>query len=434
MPFSMSLSRVRARARILFVVVTLLVGASSARAQVAPPAPAPDRLTVFLDCRTSGCDRNFLITELPWVLWTQDRLDAEVHALITGLETGAGGTEITIALLGQRRFVGRGDTLVTSIPPNSTDDAERREVTRLLKLALVPYALRTGVASQLELGLAERDEEAGPPRGISDPWNFWVYRLSGSGGANAESRESEFEFDGSLSASRVTERTKIEIDLDYEYQGASFTLSDSTKESFVLREYDFDQRFVRSITDHWSVGGGSSVGMTEFSNQQVYAAVDVGAEYNLYPWREATRRQLVAILTVGGRYYDYEERTIYGLTSEIRPTTSLIVAGETRQAWGSADASLEHSRFLHRTDSYSLRFEGSANIRITRGLSLRIGAFGQKVNDQLYLPRGDATDEEVLTRQRALATAYRYGANIGLSFTFGSIYNTIVNPRFDRVN
>jgi hypothetical protein len=417
------------RATVL-AVLALLSAPSGVRGQVAPTGTIPERLTVFLDCRTSGCDRNFLITELPWVLWTQDRLDA----LITGLETGAGGTEITIALLGQRRFAGRGDTLVTSIPPNSTDDAERREVTRLLKLALVPYALRTGVASQLELGLSERQEDAGPPRGISDPWNFWVYRLSGSGGANAESRESEFEFDGSLSASRITERTKIVLDLDYEYQGASFTLSDSTKESFVLREYDFDQRFVRSITDHWSVGGGSSVGMTEFSNQQVYAAADVGAEYNLYPWREATRRQLVAIVTVGGRYYDYEERTIYGLTAEIRPSTSFIVAGETRQAWGSADASLEHSRFLHRTDSYSLRFDGSANIRITRGLSLRIGAFGQKVNDQLYLPRGDATDEEVLTRQRALATAYRYGANIGLSFTFGSIYNTIVNPRFDRVN
>ena len=40
---------------------------------------------------------------------------------------------------------------------------------------------------------------------------------------------------------------------------------------------------------------------------------------------------------------------------------------------------------------------------------------------------------EVLTRQRALATAYRLGGSVGLSFTFGSIYNTIVNPRLDEL-
>lgn len=49
----------------------------------------------------------------------------------------------------------------------------------------------------------------------------------------------------------------------------------------------------------------------------------------------------------------------------------------------------------------------------------------------MYLPRGEATADEVLTRQRSLATGYRYGGSVGLSFTFGSIYNTIVNPRLD---
>ncbi len=82
--------------RIAVLMIALLSATSAAGAQAVPSGGTPERLTVFLDCRTAGCDRNFLITELPWVLWTQDRLDAEVHALITGLRTGAGGTEITI--------------------------------------------------------------------------------------------------------------------------------------------------------------------------------------------------------------------------------------------------------------------------------------------------------------------------------------------------
>src|SRR5690606_6299049 len=64
----------------------------------AEPVSEP-RLRVFLDCPTGGCDRNFFVTEMPFALWTQDRLDADVHALITGIGTGAGGTEYTLALL-----------------------------------------------------------------------------------------------------------------------------------------------------------------------------------------------------------------------------------------------------------------------------------------------------------------------------------------------
>jgi hypothetical protein len=39
----------------------------------------------------------------------------------------------------------------------------------------------------------------------------------------------------------------------------------------------------------------------------------------------------------------------------------------------------------------------------------------------------------VLTRTRALATSFRLSGSIGLNFTFGSIYNSIVNPRLDEI-
>jgi hypothetical protein len=72
-------------------------------------------------------------------------------------------------------------------------------------------------------------------------------------------------------------------------------------------------------------------------------------------------------------------------------------------------------------------------VRLTRGLSIEVRGEAAKVNDQLFLRRGGASDEEVLTRQRALATNFRIGGSVGLSFTFGSIYNTIVNPRLDEL-
>jgi hypothetical protein len=44
------------------------------------------------------------------------------------------------------------------------------------------------------------------------------------------------------------------------------------------------------------------------------------------------------------------------------------------------------------------------------------------VHDQLYIPLGDADDEEVLLRRRALETNYRYRTNVGVRYTFGSVF------------
>ncbi len=97
-----------------FAVAALLLAAAPTALHAQPADP---RLKVFLDCPTGGCDRNFLITEHPYVVFTQDRLDADVHLLITRISTGSGGFEFTLQFIGQRALAGRNDTLVTNTPP-----------------------------------------------------------------------------------------------------------------------------------------------------------------------------------------------------------------------------------------------------------------------------------------------------------------------------
>ena len=116
------------------------------------------------------CDRDFFITELPYLLLTQDRLDAEIHVLLTRLSTGAGGLQFTFTIIGQGRFAGRIDTLVTALPPNSTDDAERRELARVLQVALAPYVLRTGAGPRLSVSVAPGPDGASSTlAGLRDP-------------------------------------------------------------------------------------------------------------------------------------------------------------------------------------------------------------------------------------------------------------------------
>ncbi len=421
-------------------------GGAADRAAAAAAAPAPDaaapvlptrvqdtRLRVFLDCQNTGCDRNFFVQELPFALWTQDRLDADVHLLITRLGTAAGGGEYTLTFNGQRRFGSHVDTLVTQLPPNTTDDMRRRELTRVAKIGLAPFAMRLPGAERFSVQyVVPANAPAAPAMSsLRDPWDFWVFRLRANGSGNAESRSSSFDVNGGFNASRITEAWKFTFNAQNEYRANRFELSDSTERRFVLRSADVTTRLVRSIDAHWSAGVKLNGGFSEFRNTEASAAVDLSLEYNVFPWTEATSRQFVAILDVGTRYFDYYEESIFGLGSEHRPVARAVLAGESRQTWGSLDGALRYTRFLHDDDTYSINFFGRTNFRLTRGLSLELRGDASKVNDQLYLPRGEATDDEVLTRQRALATAYRLSGSVGLTFTFGSIYNSIVNPRLD---
>ncbi len=428
--------------RPLALAILLLLGAvAPIAAQNTPAAPltraepvSEPRLRVFLDCPTGGCDRNYLITELPFVLWTQDRLDADIHALITTLSTASGGSAYTINLLGRGIFAGKSDTLGATVPPNTTDELRRRELARVLKLGLVPYAIRVSDSSPFSLRYdAPVSVTGGGSEVIQDPWDFWVYRLRANGSGNAESLNSSYQINGSVNVSRTTEALKLSFNANEEYRANTFTLSDSSEQTFILRSTDLSARIVRSVSDHWSIGTRLTGGRSDFRNQAASAGLDISAEYNYFPWRDATSRHLIAALAIGGRYFDYKEATIYDLTTEMRPIARAILAGESRQQWGTVDGAVRYTHFLHDAKTYNLSFNGRANFRLTRGLALEIRGDAAKVNDQLYLRRGGATDSEVLTRQRALATNFRIGGSIGLTFTFGSIYNTIVNPRLDEL-
>jgi hypothetical protein len=69
------------------------------------------------------------------------------------------------------------------------------------------------------------------------------------------------------------------------------------------------------------------------------------------------------------------------------------------------------------------------NWRIVRGLELGFDVGYTKLQDQINLSRGAATPQQVLLRLRDLATGYEYFGSINLSYTFGSVFQNVVNPR-----
>lgn len=383
---------------------------------------------VFLDC-DDYCDFDYLRTETQWVEFVRDRTAADVHVLVTQLGTAAGGDEYTIDFQGQGAFAMLGDTLHFVSPPDQADALVRQGLTNIIQLGLVPYVLRTPGGSRLHV--SSLDDESGRAVGgpHSDPWNSWVFSIGLNGSVQREERQQELNAEGSLSATRITPVWKLGISADGEFNRDRYDLEDRVATS--RREsYSGGAVAIRSLGPHWGAGAEAVLSSSTFENTQLAMRFAPAVELSVWPYDEATRRQLTLQYSVGISSFDYREETIFGRLQETRPTQSFVAGYDTRQPWGSADAGLEVANFLDDFSQYRLAFDGGIDIRLARGLSLELDATASLIRDQLSIVKRGATEEEVLLELRDLATDYRYDLSFGISYTFGSIFNSIVNPRF----
>jgi hypothetical protein len=124
------------------------------------------------------------------------------------------------------------------------------------------------------------------------------------------------------------------------------------------------------------------------------------------------------------------DSTIYDKTREGLWLHSITAAYEVVQKWGSVNFSLGYSNYFYNWSKNNLSANGFIELRIAKGLSVSFGGGAALIHDQLGLVKGGATTEEVLLRRKELATQFQYFTMFGFSYTFGSIYNNVVNPRF----
>ena len=229
-------------------------------------------------------------------------------------------------------------------------------------------------------------------------------------------------------ASRTTDAWKLQIGVDALYDLDRFNFDDDVFTS-ISRSSAVTGLVVKSIGRQWAVGVGGSVVSSTFTNQRNSVRFAPTVEYNIYPYDESSRRQLTISYAVGMSALRYREPTIFGKTRETKPDGRFHVFAGAIQPWGTLDVSLEASHFIDEPRNYRVVGLGSVGYRLVQGLSLDVSGGASLIRDQIYLPRRGASDEEVLLRRRRLATNYDYQLSIGLTFTFGSIFDSVVNSR-----
>jgi hypothetical protein len=415
------------RANLVLAVSACLV-AGWPGAAGAQPAPPPIHIKVFIDCSNTWCDSDYLRTELPLIDHVRDREEADLHILITSQSTGAGGQEYTLAFIGKRAFAGADDTLKHIVPPAQSSDTIRAGLLRMIRIGLIRYISHSSVADAISVSFATKKSDGKAT--ARDPWNNWVMRVRFSGYGYAESSSSNLSMSGSATANRITNAWKVQLSSSLSYRQSSYDLGEGDTYTSITRDTSTSGLIVKSLSPKWSVGARTSFSSSTYTNQKRTLGFAPAIEYNFFPYSESTRRLLTVQYRLGVNAYKYSDVTIYDKTAETLPTHTLSLAFDSRQPWGQLNLSLEGSHYLSLTGKYRVESGAMVELRVTKGLSIDFGGWASLIRDQLYLPRGDATTEEILVRQRQLKTSYQYSMSFGISYTFGSLNNNIVNPRF----
>lgn len=406
----------------LFLTAAISVGTGEARDMRRQP------VRLFLDC--NACDFDYLRREIRFVDYVRDRKDADVHVLVTTQSTGGGGTEYVFQFIGLGRFAGINDELKFTASQTSTRDERRAGYTRVLKLGLVRYVASTSLAEDLHLTYRPQERGVDPLTPATDPWNLWTFRVRGGASVNGERSTSSHSYSTSFSANRTTEQWKWNSNVNLNFRENSYTLSSGDEFLDKSHDHSASALLVKSLGDHWAAAVRGRWAATTFLNQDRALRAAAGIEYSFFPYRESSRRELTAQLTFGVSHFDYIERTIYDKDTEAVTDAFFITRFNVLQPWGSTGVSFETSTYLHDPGRHRLELDGGIDVRLFKGFSLNVSGSASRIRDQLYLRAGTATDEEILLRRRQLATGYRYRFSTGFSYTFGSIFNNVVNTRF----
>jgi hypothetical protein len=385
---------------------------------------------VFIDCTNAPCDQDFFRTEMTFIDHVRDRQNADVHVLLTSQSTASGGREVTFDFLGQGRFAGRDLRLTERFLVAASDDEVRRGMVRVMSLGLVSYVVHTDAASRLRV-TADAPATTGTTAVTThDPWRRWSFRANVNGNANGEHSSRSYSINTNLNANRTTDHIKMNANIRFGFRESRFDLPDGRRVIAPNHDRGLDGMFVKSVNRHWSAGARAFWNASTFSNEDSSWSAAPAIEWNLFPYAESTRRLLTFNYAVGLRVWQYRQETIFGKLEETRATQALNTTVSLRQRWGTVSTNLEIASFVPDVAKNHATLWGDVSLNLARGLSMNVNASIESLRDQITLPRQAATSEEVLVNQRQLATNYRYFVFFGISYTFGSIFSPIVNPRF----
>lgn len=385
-----------------------------------------DNIKLFLNC--NYCDETYIKQNLNMVEFVRDQNYADAILLFRTQQNGSGGTTYEIEFTGQNGYSEINDKLIFSTSADNTDNEIRDLIFKNIKLGLIRYWVKNGkqdkITIQIEKVQPKTQEEE------KDPWNKWVFNLGVNGYFYGQETSNDESISFSATIKQVTEKNKFYIRGSLNNSKSIFTYDGddivSRQKSTYFNLYD-----VVSINNHWSAGIFATAGKSTYSNYSFYSTFKPAIEYNFFSYEDSSKKQLTLSYKVGGVHNNYVEKTIFNKETEFIWEHELMLGGSVNQNWGNITSEVSYQSFLHDSALHEFSFYLGTNFRIFKGLSFNISGNYNITNNQINLAGGNLSLEELLLRQQQVKSGYDYFISTGLNYSFGSIYNTIVNPRFN---
>ena len=378
------------------------------------------KITASIDCR---CDENYIKQETSFLDYVRDQDLADIEIFIRDERNPTGSRSFEIKIDGNNMYQGISSTGTVVGYANDTSSSLRDKLVNKLKVVLVPFLDKGEYNLKLDI-----DSNYTNILPNEDKWKNWVFELSGSyNGDQEESRktnryEIEFEID------KLTEDWRIGAELRRNETNRKFYSDDNVYKSN-RKTTSFNGRVVRSISDHFSAGIFFGAFQNTYENIDLNRYIQPAIEYSFYPYKDVLSKEITLAYKIGTGKRNYIEKTIYGYEKQKLSSQTLSLNIRFRQKWGNISSYLNATQFLNDGSKKRFSLRSDLDIRIFEGLAVRLSGNINLIREQYSLAAGNTSIEDLLLQQRQIATDYRTGFSLGLSYTFGSIYNSIINTR-----
>ncbi|WP_421876870.1 hypothetical protein [Marinoscillum sp.] len=391
---------------------------------LAQATDTPSRIKAQIDCR--GCDDNYMRQNIDFLDHVRDQEMAEIYVLVN---TSGNPSSIIyeIEYLGKERFDGINNKFTVDFSRTLTGNEIRDLLLETLKKGFVPYLLHTDLSKSLDVVMNEIAETSTDK--IEDPWNNWIFSVRGNMDMEHQDTREEFNYNVGFDGDKVTEHWRVRLDGNYNRNILKITESDNSSFTSIRDRKFLGGSIVKSLGNHWSAGVFGNIGSNTVDNFKLRSAVAPAIEYSIYDYQEVLTREITFAYQFNYNHQDYLEATIFDKMEESFYSQSVSMNLRYRKNWGSLYSSVRASHFIDDPHKNRLSINNYASVRLFKGFSVRVNADFQVIKDQINLPKGEASLEDIILQQRALATTSKLNLGFGMSYTFGSIFNNVLNTR-----
>ena len=379
-----------------------------------------NKLKAYLDCR---CDQNYLKQQTSFLEHVRDQNLADIEIFILDVRNPTGTRSFEIKIDGNNEYQEISSSVLVSGYANDTSSTLRDKLLNKLKLALVPFLDKASYNLIVDVDSNFDDLTVN-----DDKWKSWVFELSGSYNDDKEETRKTNRYELEFEVDKLTPDWRIGMEIKRNESKGKFFSNDNVYTSG-RKTTSFSGRVVKSVSDHFSAGIFVGAYENTYENIDFNRYIAPAIEYSFYPYKDVLSKEITLAYRIGVGKRNYIEKTIYGYEKQKLSSQTLSLNIRFRQKWGNISSYLNATQFLNDGTKKRFSLRSDLDLRVYEGLAVRFSTNINLIREQYSLAAVSNSIEELLLQQRQIATDYKTNFSVGLSYTFGSIYNSVINTR-----